>query len=264
MWRNQGVFLGALSVFLKLSPTAAQTNFTISPAAQAACRAISVAGVQTLTSEANYLYSEYVYAQSHYWSAANADLIPACAVFPTTAQQVSQIVAVLNDSPGVNCSVKSGGHNPNVGFSSTDGGVLVSMQNISSTVLSPDQTEAYVGTGSRWLAVAEALEPYNLTVVSGRIGMYTLSQLDHVRILIFQGDVGVGGLTLGGGLSFLSTQYGLVCDNVVDYEVVLANASIINANAKNNTDLFWALKGGGNQFGTVSDQQREMVMLINK
>lgn len=56
-------------------------------------------------------------------------------------------------------------------------------------------------------------------------------------------------MTLGGGLSFLSTQYGLVCDNVVNFEVVLADASIVNANATSNTDLFWALKGGGNQFG---------------
>jgi FAD/FMN-containing dehydrogenase len=65
----------------------------------------------------------------------------------------------------------------------------------------------------------------------------------------FLGDVGVGGLTLGGGLSFLSAEYGLVCDNVVNYEVVLANASIVNANASSNSDLYWALKGGGNQFG---------------
>jgi len=63
------------------------------------------------------------------------------------------------------------------------------------------------------------------------------------------GDVGVGGLTLGGGLSFLSAEYGLVCDNVVNYEVVLADASIVNANASSNSNLYWALKGGGNQFG---------------
>ncbi|TVY85956.1 putative FAD-linked oxidoreductase, partial [Lachnellula willkommii] len=60
------------------------------------------------------------------------------------------------------------------------------------------------------------------------------------------------GLTLGGGLSFLSAQYGLVCDNVVNYEVVLANASIVNANASCNSDLFFALKGGGNQFGIIT------------
>ena len=63
------------------------------------------------------------------------------------------------------------------------------------------------------------------------------------------GDVGVGGLLLGGGVSFLSAQFGFACDNVLNYEVVLADGSIVNANATSNTDLFWALKGGGNQFG---------------
>ena len=67
--------------------------------------------------------------------------------------------------------------------------------------------------------------------------------------LITLGDVGVGGLLLGGGLSFLSAQHGLACDNVVNYEVVLADSTIVNANENSNTDLFWALKGGGNQFG---------------
>ena len=57
------------------------------------------------------------------------------------------------------------------------------------------------------------------------------------------------GLLLGGGLSFLSTSYGMAADTVLDYEIVLANATIVHANATSNTDLFWALKGGGNQFG---------------
>lgn len=64
--------------------------------------------------------------------------------------------------------------------------------------------------------------------------------------------MGVGGLLLGGGLSFLSAQYGLACDNVVEYEVVLANSTVVKANSRSNTDLFWALKGGGNQFGKSS------------
>lgn len=51
-------------------------------------------------------------------------------------------------------------------------------------------------------------------------------------------------------MSFLSAQHGLACDNVVNYEIVLADGSIVNANANSYTDLFWALKGGGNQFGT--------------
>ena len=64
----------------------------------------------------------------------------------------------------------------------------------------------------------------------------------------------MGGLLLGGGLSFLSPQYGLPADSVVNYEVVLSNATIVNANSTANPDLYWALKGGGNQFGTMGVQ----------
>jgi FAD/FMN-containing dehydrogenase len=70
-------------------------------------------------------------------------------------------------------------------------------------------------------------------------------------LMVLLGDVGVGGYLLGGGLSFLSSQYGMACDTVVEYEVVLANATVVIANANTNTDLYWALKGGGNQFGII-------------
>lgn len=149
-------------------PTATATS--ISLAAKAACAAIAADGIETLTSEANWLNGDYINAQSHYWSAANADLIPACAVFPANSQDVSGIITALLNQPSVNFAVKSGGHNPNVGYSSVDGGVLISMSKIASTVLAEDQKTAQVGTGNRWLAVAQALEPYNLTVVSGRLG----------------------------------------------------------------------------------------------
>lgn len=59
-------------------------------------------------------------------------------------------------------------------------------------------------------------------------------------------------MLLGCGLSFMSGEYGLPCDNIVNYEVVLSDATIVNANKTSNTDLFWALKGGGNQFGMVT------------
>ncbi|KAF8860556.1 FAD-binding domain-containing protein [Acephala macrosclerotiorum] len=222
----------ALATSVSFARTAAAAT---SANATAACQSISLTGTETLTLQADALKPQWIDAQSHYWSAANADLYPACAVFPTSAEEVSQIVSILQNNSDVNFAVKSGGHNPNVGFSSVDGGVLISMSNLSSTVLSQDQTTADIGPGARWLDVAEALDSSGVTVVSGRLG-----------------DVGVGGLTLGGGLSFLSAEYGLVCDNVVNYEVVLANASIVNANASSNSDLYWALKGGGNQFGIVT------------
>lgn len=139
-------------------------------AATAACATIAAANIKTLTPLANFLSPDYINAQSHYWSAANGDLIPACVVFPNNAQDVSAIVTALLEQPTVPFAVKSGGHNPNVGFSSVKGGVLISMSNIAATSLSADQTTASIGTGSRWLAAAQALEPYNLTVVSGRLG----------------------------------------------------------------------------------------------
>lgn len=161
---SQGILLSAALAL----PIVAGSS--ISLAAKAACAAIAADGIETLTSEADWLNPDYINAQSHYWSAANGDLIPACAVFPTTAQDVSGIVTALLNQPSVKFAVKSGGHNPNVGYSSVDGGVLISMSKIASTVLSEDKKTAAVGTGSRWLAVAQALEPYNLTVVSGRLG----------------------------------------------------------------------------------------------
>jgi hypothetical protein len=155
--------------FINFPPLAVAT----APSADtlAACSAISSTGTQTLTLAADSLNPEFIYTQSHYWSAANADLYPACEVFPTTAEEVSSIVSIIQSAGSdVNFAVKSGGHNPNVGYSSTDGGILISMSNLSSTVLSSDQQTADVGPGARWVQVVEALEPYGVTVVSGRLG----------------------------------------------------------------------------------------------
>lgn len=172
-WRTMVFYSSSIALAISLALTLVAAT-TISPSAQAACSAISAAGIETLTSEIDFLYPDYIIAQSHYWSAADADLIPACAVFPVDAQDVSRIVIVLLDFPSVDFAVKSGGHNPNVGYSSVEGGVLISMSKISSTDLSADQTTADIGTGSRWIAVAQSLDPYNLTVVSGRLGISLL------------------------------------------------------------------------------------------
>ncbi|KAE9372168.1 FAD-binding domain-containing protein [Stipitochalara longipes BDJ] len=202
----------------------------------AACSAIAAScpGI-TLTSSSGALNANYQYATDHYWSSVQADATPVCIVFPTSAEDVSAVIRVLLQYPSVPFAVKSGGHNANTGFSSVDGGILISFQNSHDTVLSPGRETARVDPGARWMDAVGALEPYGLTVVGGRLG-----------------DVGVGGLLLGCGLSFLSAQYGLPCDNVVNYEVVLSNSSIVNSNATSHPDLFWALKGGGNQFGIVT------------
>ena len=92
-----------------------------------------------------------------------------------------------------------------------------------------------MGSGNKWISVYHQLEQENLTVVGGRIG-----------------DVGVGGLTLGGGISFFSNMHGWTCDNVASYEVVTASGDIVIASSHSNEDLYWALRGGGNNFGLVT------------
>lgn len=203
--------------------------------AMATCQAISAfARVQTMSWPLETMASDYAASANHYWSSANAKRDPACVILPTNAEEVSRAVETLLQHPNVPFAVKSGGHNPNVGFASTDG-VLISLKHMNSTTLSSDKAIAYLSPGATWGKAVGDLEPYNVTVVGGRIG-----------------DVGVGGLLVGCGLSFLSSQYGLPCDYVTNYEVVLANGTIVNANAQSNPDLFWALKGGGNQFGIVT------------
>ncbi|KAJ9313558.1 CAZyme family AA7 [Paecilomyces variotii] len=171
---------------------------------------------------------------NHYWSAACSDLRPSCMLFPSSAEQVADIVRALQDTDDF-FAVKSGGHMPNNGFASIQNGVLISTKNLNQVVYDPDTQTAVIGPGLAWEDAQKGLDGTGRTLVGGRIG-----------------GVGVGGYLLGGGLSFLSSQYGWAANNVVNFQVVLANATIVNANAKENTDLFAALKGGGNNFCIVT------------
>lgn len=94
---------------------------------------------------------------------------------------------------------------------------------------------ARIEAGARWGSVFEHIERTGKTITGGR-----------------EGNVGVAGLTLGGGASFHSARRGFACDDVVNYEVVLGDGSIVQANEEENPDLFKALKGGSNNFGIVT------------
>lgn len=120
----------------------------------------------------NQYTSQYTTARSHYWNAANADKTPACVVLPQNAQDVSDTIKVLLGFPDIGFAVKSGGHNANVGFSSTDGGVLISMADINSTTISSDLQTAYLSPGATWAQAITALEPYGKAAVGGRIGLF--------------------------------------------------------------------------------------------
>ncbi|KAK7751571.1 hypothetical protein SLS62_006521 [Diatrype stigma] len=159
---------------------------------------------------------------------------PACIARPASAADVQKLVGALvaNDVP---FAVRSGGHSFNPGDASIDGGVLIALDNLNEVTYDAATGLASLGPGARWDAVYTVLDEYDVTVVGGRVM-----------------DVGVGGLMLGGGLSYLSDLYGLACDNVVSFEVVLADGSVVVATSTEHPDLFWALKGGANNFGIVT------------
>jgi FAD/FMN-containing dehydrogenase len=113
--------------------------------------------------------------------------------------------------------------------------VTIDLRGLDHIDLDPGHTNVSVGSGATWKSVYSYLDPLNLTVNGGRTA-----------------NVGVGGLTLGGGISYFGPRYGWTCDTVLNFEVVLANGTIASANKDDNPDLFWALRGGSNNFGIVT------------
>ncbi|KAK3291637.1 uncharacterized protein B0H64DRAFT_409636 [Chaetomium fimeti] len=177
----------------------------------------------------------YTAEQSEYWSASCTALKPSCIIFPRSAAEVAAVFRVLNTN-NETFAVKSGGHSPNNYYASVDGGPLISTQNLDHVLLDPATGVMDVGPGNRLDGIAKKLQGTGWTFVGGRIG-----------------NTGVGGLILGGGLSYMSAQYGWSASSAISYEVVLANGTIVTASETSNPDLFTALKGGGNSFGVVTN-----------
>lgn len=159
---------------------------------------------------------------------------PACIAKPTNTQHVADLVAAIvsHDTP---FAIKGGGHAPSAGWANIDNAITIDMGGLSTISVNGDVSVARIGAGARWLDVYTFLDPLNRTVAGGR-----------------NGAVGVGGLTLGGGISYFSPQVGFTCDTVVNFQVVLASGEVVNANSTENLDLFRALKGGMNNFGIVT------------
>jgi len=124
---------------------------------------------------------------------------------------------------------------PVPGAASISNGVLISLSNLTTIELHQNENTVTIGSGLRWVQVYEYLSTYGLAVSGGRFG-----------------DVGVGGLLLGGGVSHFGSQVGWSADGILSYEIALACGDIINVTAKSHPDLFWGLKGGLNNFGIVT------------
>ncbi len=131
-------------------------------------------------------------------------------------------------------AVRGGGHNAG-GLGVCDDGLVIDLSLINYTRVDPTDGTVRVGGGCTWYAVDHATHPFGLAVPTG-----------------FISSTGVGGLTLGGGLGYLTRKHGLTIDNLLAADVVLADGSFVTASAEKKTDLYWAIRGGGGNFGVVT------------
>jgi hypothetical protein len=115
----------------------------------------------------------YTKENKAYYNAGLAELMPRCITMPSSAQDVSKIVKILNKHAGVRFAVKSGGHDPNPGHSSVKDGVLIAMRNVAGTTYNKEKGVAYIKPGGHWSDALNPLAKDKVAVVSGRLGMQT-------------------------------------------------------------------------------------------
>ena len=165
---------------------------------------------------------------------AMIDRRPALIGKATGPGDVTKLIGFARDHDLV-IAVRGGGHN-GAGLGTVDDGVVIDLSSLKNIQVDPDARIVRVGGGCVWREVDGATGQHGLATPSGIIG-----------------TTGVGGLTLGGGLGHLSRKYGLTIDNLLEAEVVLASGDVVRASADENPDLFWAIRGGGGNFGVVTE-----------
>lgn len=161
------------------------------------------------------------------------DKRPGAIVRVANVADVQRVIATARDG-GYELAVRSGGHSI-AGHSTTDGGIVLDLRSMDNIEIDADARIARVETGATALQVTKAAAQHGLVVGFGD-----------------SGSVGVGGITLGGGIGFLVRKYGLTIDSLLAAEIVTADGRHLCVNAEQHPDLFWAIRGGGGNFGVVT------------
>ena len=135
---------------------------------------------------------------------------------------------------GLEISIRGGGHNV-AGRACTEGGLMIDLAEMRAVAVDPERRTARAEGGANWNELNAATAEHGLAVTGGAIS-----------------TTGIAGLTLGGGLGWLMGLYGLAADNLVSVELVTADGNVLNVTAESEPDLFWALRGGGGNFGVAT------------
>jgi FAD/FMN-containing dehydrogenase len=164
------------------------------------------------------------------------DKRPAAIVQVADVDDVRRVISTARDE-GLELAVRSGGHSV-AGHSTSDGGIVLDLRQMSRIEIDATARTAWAETGSTALQVTEATARHNLVVGFGDAG-----------------SVGIGGITLGGGVGYLVRKHGLTIDSLLAAEVVTADGRHLRIDAEHHPDLFWAIRGGGGNFGVVTRLQ---------
>jgi FAD/FMN-containing dehydrogenase len=157
-------------------------------------------------------------------------------LFIVQPADIDDVIATVNAARegGWPLAIKGGGHNV-AGLGSVDNGIMLDLSSMRWTRVDPKAQIVSAGGGATWGEVDHATHAFGLATPSGIIS-----------------TTGIGGLTLGGGFGHLTRRYGLTCDNLLSADVVTADGRFVKASATENPELFWALRGGGGNFGVVT------------
>ncbi len=164
------------------------------------------------------------------------DKKPAVIIRVINKEDVQKAIKLAKEK-GLELAIRSGGHSV-AGYSTTDGGIVIDLRDMKMIDIDTSKKTVWAETGLTAGELTGELDKHDMVLGFGDTG-----------------SVGIGGITLGGGVGFLARKFGLAIDNLLAAEIVTANGDVLRVDADNHADLFWALKGGGGNFGVVTKFQ---------